>query len=177
MRTVVLLTAVAASLILDACGAWQSASDATSTAYHAVFYKQVKTLNLDLTARASLNPDEADRPVSVAVRVYQLKDRRSFDAASYDDLLNHDRAVLAADLQDSAGVVVNPGSAASVSQPMRADTGYVAVVAFFRDVKDDRDWRRVISKQSMSASEPLRFELVDRELVALTDAPRQRPAR
>ncbi|SOE88540.1 type VI secretion system protein VasD [Caballeronia arationis] len=169
------MTTVAASLILSACGAWQSVSDTTSDAYHAVFYKQVKMLNLDLTACASLNPDEASRSVSVAVRVYQLKDRKSFDAVSYDDLLKDDRAVLGADLQDIAGVVVNPRGAVSMSQPMRGDTQYVAVAAFFRDVTNEWDWRRVIAKKAMSANEPLRLELVDRELVAVTDVPRQRP--
>jgi type VI secretion system protein VasD len=33
----------------------------------------------------------------------------------------------------------------------------------------------VIAKKAMSANEPLRLELVDRELVAVTDVPRQRP--
>lgn len=177
MRALPLVTAFGTSLILSACGAWQSVSDTTADAYYAVFYKQVKTLNLDLRARASLNPDEAGRPVSVAVRVYQLKDRQSFDAASYDDLLKNDRAVLSADLRDSAGVVVNPGGAASLSQPMRADTQYVAIAAFFRDADNERDWRRVIAKESMSADEPLTLELVGSELVAASDVPRQRPQR
>lgn len=71
----------------------------------------------------------------IAVRVYQLKDRKSFDGASYDDLLKNERAVLSADLQDTTGVVVNPGSAASLSQPMRPDTEYIAIVGFFRNPK------------------------------------------
>ena len=121
---------LAASLLLSACGAWQSVSNTSSSAYHAVFFKQVKVLNVDLTARASLNPDEAQRSTSVAVRVYQLKDRKLFDSASYDDLLKHDKTVLAQDLQASIATVVNPGGSASMSQPMQADTEYVAVVAF-----------------------------------------------
>jgi type VI secretion system protein VasD len=51
----------------------------------------VKVLNVDFTARASLNPDEAMRSTSVAVRVYQLNDRKRFDEASYDDLLKNDK--------------------------------------------------------------------------------------
>ena len=82
-------TVLAASLLLSACGAWQTVSDSTSSAYHAVFFKQVKVLKVDLTARASVNPDEAMRSTSVAVRVYQLKDRKLFDKASYDDLLKN----------------------------------------------------------------------------------------
>ena len=99
----------AASVLLGACGAWQAASDTTSTAYHAVFYKQIRTLNVDLTARASINPDDAMRSTSVAVRVYQLKDRKLFDKASYDDLLKNDKTVLAQDLQASMATVVEPG--------------------------------------------------------------------
>jgi type VI secretion system protein VasD len=66
-------TVLASSLLLSGCGAWQSVSDTTSSAYHAVFFKQIKVFNVDLTARASVNPDEAQRSTSVAVRVYQLK--------------------------------------------------------------------------------------------------------
>jgi type VI secretion system VasD/TssJ family lipoprotein len=115
--------------------------------------------------------------VSVAVRIYQLKDRKSFDGASYDDLLKNERAVLSADLQDTAGVVVNPGSAASLSQPLRADTEYIAIVGFFRSPKDDRDWRRVVPTKSLSASSPLRFDLIGQELVAANETPREQSAR
>jgi type VI secretion system protein VasD len=169
------LAAIASSLLLSACGAWQSVSDGTSSAYHAVFYKQVKTLNVDLTARASLNPDETNRSTSVAVRVYQLKDRKLFDAASYDDLLKNDRTVLAQDLQTSIATIVNPGASASLSQPMQADTRYIAVVAFYRDPSADGAWRRVIVKKNLPADAPLKLDLVNRELVASSDATKERP--
>lgn len=99
----------AAVLLLSGCGAWQSVSDASTNAYRAVFFKQVKVLDIDLIARAALNPDDAGRPTSVAVRVYQLKDRKMVDAASYDDLLKNDRTILAQDLQGGMSAVVNPG--------------------------------------------------------------------
>jgi type VI secretion system protein VasD len=168
-------TILAASLLLSACGAWQTVSDSTSSAYHAVFYKQVKVLNVDLTARASVNPDEAMRSTSVAVRVYQLKDRKLFDKASYDDLLKNDKTVLAQDLQASIATVVNPGASASVSQPMQPDTRYVAVVAFYRDPDSNGTWRRVVPMKKLSADAPLKLELVDRELVASDDKAKVRP--
>jgi type VI secretion system protein VasD len=166
MAVIPLIAAVAASLILSACGAWQGVSDTSVGAYQAVFHKQVKVLNVDLNARASLNPDEGNRPVSVAVRVYQLKDRKSFDGASYNDLLKNERAILSTDLQDTTGAVVNPGSAVSLSQPVRPDTEYIAIVAFFRNPKDDSDWRRVVPKKSLSATDPLKFDLVNQELMS-----------
>jgi type VI secretion system protein VasD len=161
---------LASSLLLSACGAWQAVSDGTLSAYHAVFYKQVKTLNVDLTARASLNPDDADRSTSVAVRVYQLKDRKLFDAASYDDLLKNDRTVLAQDLRASLATVVNPGASASLSQPIQPDMQYIAIVAFYRDPGAGGEWRRVIAKKALSADAPLKLDLVNHELVASDDA-------
>jgi type VI secretion system protein VasD len=167
-------TLFASSLLLSACGAWQAVSDTSSSAYHAVFFKQVKVLDVDLTARASINPDEANRPCSVSVRVYQLKDRKLFDAASYDDLLKNDKTVLAQDLQANIATVVNPGASASLSQPMQPDTEYVAIVAFYRDPDSGGAWRRVIAKKKLSADAPLKIELVGRELVSATDLARTR---
>ncbi|MDR6410499.1 UNVERIFIED_ORG: type VI secretion system protein VasD [Burkholderia sp. 1595] len=126
---------------------------------------------------AALNPDDANRPYSVAVRVYQLKDRKRFDAASYDDLLKDDQTVLAEDLQASIATVVNPGAAASVSQPMRRDTQYVAVVAFYRKPDANGTWRRVVQRKHLSADAPLKFDLVENELLASAGVPAERPAR
>ncbi len=159
MITRIAIPASALVLLLSGCGAWQSVSDASSSAYRAVFFKQVKVLDVDLTARAALNPDDAGRPTSVAVRVYQLKDRKMFDAASYEDLLKNDRTVLAQDLQADTSTVVSPGASASLSQPMRADTRYIAVVAFYRVPELGGDWRRVVEAKKLNAEKPLRLEL------------------
>ncbi|RQZ36468.1 type VI secretion system lipoprotein TssJ [Burkholderia sp. Bp9090] len=150
---------VAAALLLSGCGAWQSVSDASSNAYRAVFFKQVKVLNVDFTARASLNPDEAGRATSVAVRVYQLKDRKMFDEATYENLLKNDRTVLAQDLQADISTVVNPGASSSLSQPMQRETKYVAVVALYRVPGASGDWKRVIEKKKLDPDKPLRMDL------------------
>jgi len=158
---------VGTSLLLSACGAWQAVSDTSSSAYRAVFFKQVKTLNVDLTARASLNPDDAGHPTSVAIRVYQLKDRQLFDGASYADLLKADRTVLAQDLQAaSVSTVLNPGASASLTQPLQSDTKFIAVVAFYREPGSDGAWKRVIERKQLDADKPLKLELVDQNLLA-----------
>lgn len=162
--------ALAAGAVLGGCGAWQAVSDTSTSSFRAVFYKQVKVLNVDLVARASVNPDEGQRPCSVAVRVYQLGDRRAFDAASYDDLLRNDRTILAQDLQDTVAAVVNPGASASLSQPMKDGTRYVAVVAFYRDPPQDGAWRRVIAKNKLDADKPFTLELIDNRLVTPAEA-------
>lgn len=169
------VAALAGSLLLSACGAWQSVSDGTSSAYHAVFFKQVKVLNVDLTARAELNPDDAGRSTSLAVRVYQLKDRKLFDGVSYDDLLKNDRTVLAQDLQSSMAAVVNPGASVSLSQPMQADTKYVAIVAFYRNPGNGDSWKYVIEKKTLSADVPLKLTVMDQELVASGGLQKDKP--
>ncbi|WP_419690405.1 type VI secretion system lipoprotein TssJ [Burkholderia theae] len=167
------VVSIAASVVLlSACGAWQSVSDASSSAYHAVFFKQVKVLNVDLSAREALNPDDAGRATSVAVRVYQLKDRKMFDGASYEDLLKNDRIVLAQDMQASVASVLNPGASASLTQPMQADTKYVAIVAFYRNPGNGNGWKYVIEKKKLDADKPLKLELVDQLLLAGGAAPK-----
>lgn len=166
------ISTVASALLLTACGAWQAVSDASSSTYHAVFHKQVKVLNVDLSAREALNPDDAGRPMSVAVRVYQLKDRKMFDGASYADLLRNDRTVLAQDLQASMASVLNPGASASLAQSMRADTKYVAIVAFYRSPGIGDGWKYVVEKKKLDADKPLTLELVDQLVIASDGAPR-----
>ncbi|RQR67604.1 type VI secretion system lipoprotein TssJ [Burkholderia sp. Bp9126] len=168
---------VAAVLLLSGCGAWQSVSDASSNAYRAVFFKQVKVLNVDLMARAALNPDDAGRATSVAVRVYQLKDRKMFDGASYDDLLKNDKNVLAQDLQADVSTTVNPGASASLSQPMQRDTKYVAIVALYRNPGSGGNWKRVVETKKLDADKPLRLELSRNELLAPGNAPRSEASR
>ncbi|HGY5508762.1 type VI secretion system lipoprotein TssJ [Burkholderia territorii] len=163
------ISTVASVVLLSACGAWQAVSDASSSTYHAVFFKQVKVLNIDLSAREALNPDDAGRPTSVAVRVYQLKDRKMFDGASYEDLLKNDRTVLAQDLQTSMASVMNPGASASLTQPMQADTKYVAIVAFYRNPGNGDGWKYVIEKKKLDADKPLKLELVDQLLIVQND--------
>ncbi|CAH2780906.1 MAG: Type VI secretion lipoprotein/VasD [uncultured Caballeronia sp.] len=153
-------------MLLSACGAWQAISDASSDAYHAVFFKQVKVLNVDFSAREALNPDDAGRATSVAVRVYQLKDRKMFDGASYEDLLKNDRTVLAQDLRASMASVLNPGAFASLTQPMQADTKYLTIIAFYRNPGNGDGWKYVIEKKKLDADKPLKLELVDQLLIA-----------
>ncbi|MDR5774824.1 MULTISPECIES: type VI secretion system lipoprotein TssJ [unclassified Caballeronia] len=160
---------VAATLLLSGCGAWQTVSDTSVDAYNAVFHKRVKVLDVDLTARAGLNQDAAGRSTSVAVRIYQLKDRKLFDSAAYGDLIRDDKTMLAQDLQASLGVVVNPAASASLSQPLEKETAYIAIAAFYRDPPANGSWKQVVEAKKLSADAPLKLELSDRQVTELTD--------
>lgn len=147
------------TLSLSACGAWQAASDSTVAAYDTAFHNRGKRVNVDLTARADLNQDDAGRPRSVAVRVYQLKDRTRFDGASYNDLLDKDGALLAPDVLSNVATVVNPGASASVSEPMRRDTKFVAIAAFYQNADKTGSWKQVVPAKKLPDGAPLKLTL------------------
>ncbi|MFL9927190.1 type VI secretion system lipoprotein TssJ [Herbaspirillum lusitanum] len=171
------IAAVCAASLLSGCGAWQAVSDTTVSVARSVFTKQVKVLNIDFKAREQLNPDDNQKSLSVVVRVYQLKDHKTFDSASYRDLLRNDKSILAGDLLDSRGLMLLPGTTASLSQPMQEGTRFIGVAVFFRKTALDTHWRRVLPKKMLSADEPLRLELLDSELIVAGDPLSERPAR
>ena len=109
---------------LTGCGLTQSVTDGTKSAFTSVFYKKIKILHLDFTAREALNTDARENnslSESVVVRIYQLKDRKTFDKTVYQQLLKDGDTVLKADLLASRDVVVKPGGDASLDMPMEAD--------------------------------------------------------
>jgi type VI secretion system protein VasD len=110
----------------------------------------------------------------VVVRVYQLRDTKTFASASYDDLLTEDKTVLAEDLQDIRGMVVYPNGAASMSQPLKPNTQYIGIVAFYRDAKSSDSWRLIVPKKDLSADEPLLLELEGNSIIQPKDAPHDR---
>ncbi|EJP5824925.1 type VI secretion system lipoprotein TssJ, partial [Cronobacter sakazakii] len=84
--------------VMTGCGLTQAVKDGTVSMAKSVFYKKIKTLHLDFSARAALNVDGDQTPLATMVRVYQLKDRKTLDAADYGSLLQNADTVLKDDL-------------------------------------------------------------------------------
>lgn len=143
---------------LTGCGLTQSIADSTKSAYTVIFHKKIKVLHLDFTAREALNTDARESSSlseSVVVRVYQLKDRKTFDKTVYQQLLKEGDTFLKADLLATRDVVVKPGGDANLDMPMEEDTQYVAVVGLFRDPdKVNNTWRLVIPRDSLDPDKP-----------------------
>ena len=117
------------ALCLSGCGLTQRVSEGTKTAFNAVFYKKINTLHLDFTAREALNTDARENhslSEPVVVRIYQLKDRQTFDRLVYQQLLEEGDILLAADLLASRDVVISPGGDASLNMPLEAEATFVA---------------------------------------------------
>lgn len=143
---------------LAGCGLTQSISDGTKSAFNAVFYKKIKMLHLDFSAREALNTDSRESNSlsgPVVVRVYQLKDRKTFDNTVYQQLLNDGETILKADLLASREVVLKPGGDANLDMPMEEGAQFVAVAGLFRhpDMVNNT-WRLVIEREDLDPDKP-----------------------
>lgn len=157
LRTTLTKTAywlpVVLALSLTGCGLTQSVSDGTKSAFTAVFYKKIKVLHLDFTAREALNTDERESnslSQSLVVRIYQLRDRKTFDKTVYQQLLKEGETVLAADLLSTRDVVIKPGGDVQLDMPMEEATKYVAVVGLFRHPDQVKNrWKLTIEREAL----------------------------
>ena len=135
-------------LQLAGCGLQQKVSDGAVGAFNAVFYKQIKTLHLDFTARESLNSDNREHhPLSqpVMIRVFQLRERQAFDGAVYHQLADDAASVLKTTMLVERDQVLTLGGDVSLTMPMEAEGQYVAVVALFQQPDMTKNsWRLVL---------------------------------
>jgi type VI secretion system protein VasD len=148
-----------ATLSLAGCGAWQATKDGTVDAAQWVFTTQVKTMNIDLDARAALNETTNGQPLSTVVRIYQLKDAQTFAQLEYTQLQHNDLELLKADVVATKDVIMRPGSSASVSEPMNKDTQYVGIAAFFRSPSSDGVWKILIPKKQWKDTDPVKVRV------------------
>ena len=86
------------TLILAGCGLTQKVTDGTVAVTKSIFYKQIKTLHLDIRAREAVNSNAGGVALSTVVRIYQLKDRKTFDTTDYPSLFKADSQAIKADL-------------------------------------------------------------------------------
>lgn len=145
-------------LLLAGCGLTQKISDGTSSVVKSVFYKQVKTLHLDVTARDELNTDERENTSlsqPVMVRVYQLRDRKTFDKLVYQQLVMEGDDAAGDELLASRSLVIKPGADVSLDMPMDEKAQFVAVVGLFRapDMAKN-DWKLVLTRDDLDPDKP-----------------------
>ncbi|MTH48642.1 type VI secretion system lipoprotein TssJ [Intestinirhabdus alba] len=156
-----MLTLLAGSL-LAGCGLTQAVTDGTVDLTKSIFYKRIKILHLDFSPRSAINADGAQTPLATMVRIYQLKDRRSVEAADYLSLLRQADAVLKEDLLDSKALLVMPDGSMALDMPMHEQARFVAVVGLFnRPDRQNNRWRLVLSREDLDPDKPRIIELGD----------------
>lgn len=160
--------ALAATVSLSGCGLTQKVSEGTKAMTTAIFYKQVRTLHLDIRARAALNVNDDGIPLPTVLRLYQLKDRKAFDGADYPALFTADSPVVKADLLAEKDIRLKPGEAVQIDMPMEETAQYVAVAAMFLAPDQTRNtWRVVIPRQDLDPDNARLIEVSDNRLTLL----------
>ncbi|WP_299999027.1 type VI secretion system lipoprotein TssJ [uncultured Cedecea sp.] len=154
---------------LAGCGVTQKVSEGTKSAFNAVFYKNIKVLHLDFTAREALNTDSRENHTfsePVVIRVYQLKDSKAFDEAVYQQLLLEGEITLKADLLSFCDVIVKPGEDSNLDMPMHEETTFVAVAGLFRhpDLVSNT-WKLVIKREELDPDKPRIIEAGNNRLM------------
>lgn len=145
-------------MLLSGCGLTQSITDSTASVAKSIFYKQVKTLHLDFTAREALNTDARENnPLSepLLIRVYQLKDQKTFDKTVYEQLVNGGETILGDSLLASHEVIVKPGGDANLTMPMNKQAQFVAVVGLFRHPDREKNhWKLMLARDDLDPDMP-----------------------
>lgn len=138
------------TLMLAGCGLTQKVTDGTVAVTKSVFYKQVKTLHLDIHAREAINNNASGVALSTVVRVYQLQGRKTFDTTDYPSLFATDSQAINADLVAEKDIRLQPGGAVMVDMPMDEKTQYVAVAGMFMSPDQvNNTWRVVLSRDDL----------------------------
>lgn len=138
------------TLMLAGCGLTQSITDGTVAVTKSIFYKQIKTVHLDIRAREAVNSNASGAALSTIVRIYQLKDRKTFDTTDYPSLFRADSQAIKADLVAEKDIRLQPGGAVTIDMPMEEKAQYVAVAGMFMSPnQENNSWRVVLSRDDL----------------------------
>jgi len=105
---------------------------------------------LDIRAREAVNSNAGGVALSTVVRIYQLKDRKTFDTTDYPSLFKADSQAIKADLVAEKDIRLQPGGAVTVDMPMEESAQYVAVAGMFMSPdQENNTWRVVLSRDDL----------------------------
>ena len=111
----------------------------------------VRDVRVTLLPAQRLNPDDSGAPLSVIVRLYQLKNRERFERADFRALWKNDEKVLEGDLLERKEVTVYPETKTSVELQVDQKKGvqFLGVMALFRKPEGEL-WRQITSSDVSS---------------------------
>lgn len=153
------------TLMMAGCGLTQKVTDGTVAMTKSIFYKQVKTLHLDIRAREAVNHNAGGVALSTVVRIYQLRDRKTFDSTDYPSLFQADSQAIKADLLAEKDIRLQPGGAVMVDMPMEENAQYVALAGMFMSPDQvNNTWRIVLSRNELNADKARVIEAGNNQL-------------
>jgi type VI secretion system protein VasD len=102
--------------------------------------KPPAVLTLTMIGSAEQNPDAANRPAPVAVRIYQLTQTAKFERADVFALTEHEQQSLGQDNAGSQEFVLSPGETQTKTFELKPGVQAIGVVVLYRDI-DNAQWR------------------------------------
>jgi type VI secretion system protein VasD len=123
------------------------------------------------TADAIMNRDSSGKSLSVAVRIYQLKDATEFSKLTFDTVASGrpESELLGQDLLSQSEIIMVPNGNHANSDKLLDGTKYLGIVGLFRQ-PDPNYWRFLIEADKIR-SEGLSFKVQDCYLVVLSPKP------
>lgn len=154
------------TLALAGCGLTQSVTDGTVAVTKSIFYKQVKTLHLDIRAREAVNSNDGGVALSTVVRIYQLRDRKTFDSTDYPSLFEADSQAIKADLLEEKDIRLPPGGAVMIDMPLDKNAQYVAVAGMFMSPDQlNNSWRILLRRDDLDPDKARVIEAGNNQLI------------
>ena len=103
------------------------------------------------TASERVNRDVNGRPLSVVVRLYQLKDNKGFARLSFDAVARgqKEEELFPRELESSQEVVLIPGTTQSFTDKLSPDAKFIGVVALFRSPDTRGGWRFLVDARTV----------------------------
>ena len=104
-------------------------------------------LNLEIAASGDLNPGPDGQPLSVVLRLYQLKQPGSFMGADFYSLFDKEAAVLGGDLVAREEMTLRPGQVLHLQRTQDPAASYLGILVAYRALERSH-WRTGLGLQS-----------------------------
>ena len=157
--------ALTLATLLTGCGLTQKVTDGTVAVTKSIFYRQVKTLHLDIQTREGVNNNAKGASLATVVRIYQLKERKAFDSTDYPSLFASDSQAIKADLVAEKDIRLRPGESVTLDMPMEESAQVVAVAGMFMAPDQVNDtWRITLTRDDLDPDKARVIEVSNNRL-------------
>lgn len=120
----------------------------------------IKDLYIQFNAEKSPNIDKNNHPLSVMIRVYQLKDKNAFIQSNYKDLIKDNNINVKQDTLIQYDIPLKPTDKILLHRPLETDTIYIGVAAFFKQPDlQKNNWKFIIRRDSLFKKKPRIIEV------------------
>ena len=120
-----------------------------------------KAYEIRANADPVINRDIAGKPLSVVVRLYQLKGEKEFDLLTFDLATSNrsDAELFGDSLIQRSELLLVPGTTHISTETLLPETKYLGIVAYFRQ-PDAHSWRYLVDAQQIR-NKGLSFRVLD----------------